>query len=1022
MKIFYYITLAIFTICNPVCFSQGSTCQNAEPFCTQNGATFPASTNVTAQTGPNYGCLETIPNPAWYYLKIDQPGNINIKLTNSADIDIDFVCWGPYNSLTNVCSALTGSTSDCILFETYPCGNIIDCSYSTQTVETINIQNAQTGKYYIVLITNFDNQPTNIVATTTTGTTGSTNCNILVPCAISNVTATPSTCTASTNTYSVSGSVVFTNPPTTGTLTVTSSCGGTQTFNAPFTSPAVYTLNNLPANGSSCNITAKFSADAACTFSKSYTAPASCAVSPCTITNLNATIGACKTDNTFDVTGTLTYQNAPTTGTLTVTVTNSGGTQTQTFNAPFTNGQTVNFSIPGNNSNGSALTVTATFSANTSCTISTTGTSPASCACVADIGTFTTNASGTGTTPFKLCFGDAFSITSNDNYTGPAEITGSTGGPTYNPGVTWLIYSCSPSVALTPSLTDSITGDPCLLGVATDIDLIGTNNMSIINSLPAGTFTNNTVYFVPITMYSMQDLVYSFSSPMPCYELGTPVAMQFIPEILYVETQTCSTGTVSAKLTGGLPAVDGSNFQIVPGSITPANATIGTGSCANNGSVTITGLTSGQSYSFQVKDNNNCPKTISGTFTGGASISAGLDTAVCAGSQVTLSGTYPTGSQISWNNSVQNGVAFTPAATTTYELTVNDPDGCISKDQVTVAVNPIPNVSAGADINVCAGQTVTLTGNGATSYQWTNGVQDGVAFTPAINGVNEYVVTGTSTGSCKNTDTVLVNVTSGPTLTFEVNKDNGCAPLRVNFTNTSSVVTDQCSWNLGDGAILSGCAGVTYTYQQAGCFDVTLTSSVGGCTSSVTIDSMVCVDASPIADFSMSSTSVSELDPEIQFINGTIHGTSYLWNFHDGTTSILINPKHTFPTNNLDTTFEVMLVAFSEFGCVDTTYRIITVKEDVIYYIPNSFTPDGDAFNQTFHPVLKSGFDPYDYELTIFDRWGEKLFESHDVSIGWDGNYGGRLVSSGVYTWKIIFKENQNDNRHELMGFVTVLK
>jgi len=91
--------------------------------------------------------------------------------------------------------------------------------------------------------------------------------------------------------------------------------------------------------------------------------------------------------------------------------------------------------------------------------------------------------------------------------------------------------------------------------------------------------------------------------------------------------------------------------------------------------------------------------------------------------------------------------------------------------------------------------------------------------------------------------------------------------------------------------------------------------------------------------------------------------------------------------------------------------------------VPNVFTPDGDQFNETFQPVFTSGYDPYDYHLMIFNRWGELIFESYNADIGWDGTYGtGGLVQDGVYVWKINFKESMTDKKHEVYGHVSVLK
>ena len=90
--------------------------------------------------------------------------------------------------------------------------------------------------------------------------------------------------------------------------------------------------------------------------------------------------------------------------------------------------------------------------------------------------------------------------------------------------------------------------------------------------------------------------------------------------------------------------------------------------------------------------------------------------------------------------------------------------------------------------------------------------------------------------------------------------------------------------------------------------------------------------------------------------------------------------------------------------------------------MPNTFTPDGDNYNEFFTPVFTSGYDPYDFDLYIFNRWGEIIWESHDASAGWDGTYGGNLVQDGTYTWKIEFKTTETDERMMVSGHVNVIK
>lgn len=80
-----------------------------------------------------------------------------------------------------------------------------------------------------------------------------------------------------------------------------------------------------------------------------------------------------------------------------------------------------------------------------------------------------------------------------------------------------------------------------------------------------------------------------------------------------------------------------------------------------------------------------------------------------------------------------------------------------------------------------------------------------------------------------------------------------------------------------------------------------------------------------------------------------------------------------------------MLISTNVNGCPDTAYAVIIVKEEAIYYVPNAFTPDGDEFNQAFTPIFSTGVDPYNYNMKVFNRWGEVIFESNDLSVGWDG-------------------------------------
>ena len=135
---------------------------------------------------------------------------------------------------------------------------------------------------------------------------------------------------------------------------------------------------------------------------------------------------------------------------------------------------------------------------------------------------------------------------------------------------------------------------------------------------------------------------------------------------------------------------------------------------------------------------------------------AGTDQTICAGTSVSLTATG--GGTYAWNNGVTQGIPFTPTITATYTVSVTGTNGCSATDNVIVTVNPLPNANAGNDQSVCISGSVTLTATGGVSYQWNNGVVQGVSFTPIAT--NTYTVTVIDANGCSATDTVTVTVNS----------------------------------------------------------------------------------------------------------------------------------------------------------------------------------------------------------------------------------------------------------------------
>ncbi|MDH4472517.1 MAG: PKD domain-containing protein [Fluviicola sp.] len=270
---------------------------------------------------------------------------------------------------------------------------------------------------------------------------------------------------------------------------------------------------------------------------------------------------------------------------------------------------------------------------------------------------------------------------------------------------------------------------------------------------------------------------------------------------------------------------------------------------------------------------------------------------------------------------------------------------------------------------------------------------------------------------------IIVDITAVPFIDFTSDITEGCQPLSVLFTNESTAQGNVVyTWDFGDGTGSSSSTTVSNTYEAAGCYDITLSAVADGlCVASQTTTDMICVHPVPLASFTFSPQQIFVNEPTIQLTNNSINNETNSWNFGDGTTSTLEAPDHTFP-QDVVSNYLIELIVSTQFGCTDTARQIVVIKDQILYYVPNSFTPDGDEFNNIFIPILTSGIDFSDYELKIYDRWGEILFESYDVNVGWDGTYHGKLAPQGTYTWTLQFGLIENDKDLFLTGHVTLTR
>ncbi|MFM7723449.1 MAG: gliding motility-associated C-terminal domain-containing protein, partial [Bacteroidota bacterium] len=170
----------------------------------------------------------------------------------------------------------------------------------------------------------------------------------------------------------------------------------------------------------------------------------------------------------------------------------------------------------------------------------------------------------------------------------------------------------------------------------------------------------------------------------------------------------------------------------------------------------------------------------------------------------------------------------------------------------------------------------------------------------------------------------------------------------------------------------------------------------------------------PIADFTILTNNPTENLP-VSFYNTTINGYGYTWYFGDGGSSYEIHPTHTFSPYG---EYYITLIATDINGCIDSITKPIYIEEEFYIYIPNTFIPDGNRFNEFF----SGSFIGVEWiNIEVFNRWGERLFFSDQLDFAWDGTYRGMLVPDGTYTWKLIYRKNRSQEQ-QMTGHINVIK
>ena len=476
-------------------------------------------------------------------------------------------------------------------------------------------------------------------------------------------------------------------------------------------------------------------------------------------------------------------------------------------------------------------------------------------------------------------------------------------------------------------------------------------------------------------------------------------------------------GSASVTASGGTPS---STYSWIP----------------SGGSNSIGSNLSAGLYTVSVQDNNLCNTTTTLSIVQPPIINVSVNNqSICSGQTTSLTATVSggNGSAVSYTWSPTNAstqqINVNPAATSSYVVSVQN-TGCSQTAQASGIVNVYPAIyiSVTPADTICKGGQQTLSANasggsgGIFTYNWNCGQN-----TPNIvvhpNVSTSYTVTAHDALCPAVTATTQVNIYNNPNLTISSTPTSGCGSVCVSFTAGISAnvagnyIVPPYNWNFGDGVTSNG-ANVGHCYNKTGNYDVTLIAvTQNQCIDTIKKVNFIHVHQNPIADFS-ASTFETDVD------NGTIHFYNQSspnvinWNWNTDTTSYTMqNPSHTYFNDGI---YPVTLIVTDSVGCKDTIVKDIVIKPEYTFYAPNCFTPNGDGKNESFLPI-GTGWDDNNYNLWIFDRWGNMFFHTSNPIQGWDGTRYNEAVQEDTYVWKVVLKD-VFQKEHEYHGQISVVR
>ena len=345
-----------------------------------------------------------------------------------------------------------------------------------------------------------------------------------------------------------------------------------------------------------------------------------------------------------------------------------------------------------------------------------------------------------------------------------------------------------------------------------------------------------------------------------------------------------------------------------------------------------------------------------------------------------------------------------------------DGNGCSNSDSMQILVHPMPDatiVAAGPFCYNDANIDLVVNSSGGL-FEVETYLTSAGRFSPQQSqvGQNEVIYSLTNSYGCTDSDTISILVNPIPQNTISLLPNEGCEPLELVLSTQQNGDEDSLEW-LYNGLQVFNTYSITEVLN-AGTYPVKLSVwNALGC--SITRDSVVNVFAKPVADFDYTPTKIYISDPAIYFNDLSLgNPVTWAWNFGDGNSDGVQHPQHKYASGG---PYDVTLIVETANGCKDTAQKELVVLDELLAFIPTAISPNNDGRNDVFKV---EGIGIVNIQIEIFNRWGEKLYQSDDFK-QWDAIYQGSTVQMGSYVYIMTITDTKG-LRHHKKGEIMVVR